>query len=252
MSEYMEKHTVARLIGSPPGYVGHDDGGQLTNAVRTKPYSIVLFDEIEKAHPDVFNILLQVLDDGRLTDSKGRTVDFKNTIIIMTSNLGASIKVKEKHLGFGAKIDDNNKDYETDYKKLKDGILDACKKHFRPQFLNRIDELIVYHNLTEDDVRKIITLLTQDLRNRLEEKNITLTLNEDILKFLISKGTDLKFGARPLTRAIQKYLMDGLSVEILSDSIIEGDEVEASFDEENDKVIFKVVNRETEVVVENE
>lgn len=252
MSEYMEKHTVAKLIGSPPGYVGHDDGGQLTNAVRTKPYSIVLFDEIEKAHPDVFNILLQMLDDGRLTDSKGRTVDFKNTIIIMTSNLGASIKTNdhEKVMGFGANVSENKKEYETDHNKLKNKILEACKKHFRPEFLNRIDELIVYHNLSEDNIREIIGLLTKDLRKRLAEKDITLTLNEDVVKYLISQGTDLKFGARPLTRAIQKHLMDGLSLEILSDKILNGDEVEASFDEENEKVLFTVTNRDQEPISE--
>jgi ATP-dependent Clp protease ATP-binding subunit ClpC len=254
MSEYMEKHAVSKLIGAPPGYVGHDDGGQLTNAVRTKPYSIVLFDEIEKAHPDVFNMLLQILDDGRLTDSKGRVIDFKNTIIIMTSNLGASLQknVKEKVLGFGAKVEENKKEFETDHEKLKENILEACKAHFRPEFLNRLDELIVYHNLNEDHVKEIINILTRDLRNRLEEKNITLTLNADVVKYLIKQGTDLKFGARPLARAIQKHLMDGLSTELLSDNIVEGDNVLATFDEENEKVLFEVVNEvQEETEVEN-
>ena len=244
MSEYMEKHTVAKLIGAPPGYVGHDDGGQLTNAVRTKPYSIVLFDEIEKAHVDVFNILLQMLDDGRLTDSKGRTIDFKNTIIILTSNLGTDMnKTREKTLGFGAKIEDNKKDYETDYNKLKENVLEACKKRFRPEFLNRIDETIVYHNLNEDNIRDIIGILTKDLKARLAQKNITLKLDESVMKYLIKQGTDLKFGARPLARAIQKYLMDGLSTELLSDNIVNGDDVEAYFDEENKKVLFKVLEK---------
>lgn len=244
MSEYMEKHAVSKLIGAPPGYVGHDDGGQLTNAVRTKPYSIVLFDEIEKAHPDVFNMLLQILDDGRLTDSKGRVIDFKNTIIIMTSNLGASLQQapKEKVLGFGAKVEENKKEFETNHDKLKENILDACKRHFRPEFLNRIDELIVYHNLNEDHVKQIINILTKDLRSRLEEKDITLTLNEDVVKYLIKQGTDLKFGARPLARAIQRHLMDGLSTELLSDRIVEGDNVLATFDEENEKVLFQVLS----------
>lgn len=244
MSEYMEKHTVAKLIGAPPGYVGHDDGGQLTNAVRTKPYSIVLFDEIEKAHADVFNILLQMLDDGRLTDSKGRTIDFKNTIIILTSNLGTDInKTREKTLGFGAKIEDNKKEYETDYKKLKENVIEACKKRFRPEFLNRIDETIVYHNLNEDNIRDIIGILTKDLKSRLAQKNITLKLDESVMKYLIKQGTDLKFGARPLARAIQKYLMDGLSTELLSDNIVNGDDVEAYFDKENEKVLFKVLEK---------
>ena len=252
MSEYMEKHAVSKLIGAPPGYVGHDDGGQLTNAVRTKPYSIVLFDEIEKAHPDVFNMLLQILDDGRLTDSKGRTIDFKNTIIIMTSNLGASLQKvhKEKVLGFGAKVEENKKEFETDHEKLKENILEACKAHFRPEFLNRLDELIVYHNLNEEHVKEIINILTKDLRKRLEEKNITLTLNEDVVKYLIKQGTDLKFGARPLSRAIQKHLMDGLSVELLSDRIVEGDNVLATFDEENEKVLFEVLLEVENVLVD--
>ena len=248
MSEYMEKHTVAKLIGAPPGYVGHKDGGQLTNAVRTKPYSIVLFDEIEKAHPDVFNMLLQILDDGRLTDSKGVVVDFKNTIIIMTSNLGASIKsnAREKVLGFGAKVEDNKREYETDHDKLKENIMNACKAYFRPEFLNRIDELIVYHNLSEENVKDIIGILTRGMMNRLAEQNITLTLDDSVLNYLIKQGTDLKFGARPLARAIQKHLMDGLSVELLSDNICNGDYVLAKFDEENEKVVFEKVDPQLE------
>ena len=239
MSEYMEKHTVAKLIGAPPGYVGHDDGGQLTNAVRTKPYSIVLFDEIEKAHTDVFNILLQILDEGRLTDSKGRTVDFKNTIIIMTSNLGATTSEnKDKHLGFGANVEDNKKEYETDYDKLKEKIMKACKKRFRPEFLNRIDELIVYHNLSEDNIRDIIKILIKDLEKRLDDMNISLDLDESVMKFLIKQGTDLKFGARPLARAIQRYIMDGLSTKILTDKIVNGDEILAIYDEESEEVKF--------------
>ena len=243
MSEYMEKHAVSKLIGAPPGYIGHDDGGQLTNAVRTKPYSIVLFDEIEKAHPDVFNMLLQILDDGRLTDSKGRTVDFKNTIIIMTSNLGASLKrsSESKQLGFGARVEDNKKEYETDHNKLKNNIMEACKSHFRPEFLNRLDELIVYHNLSEDNVKDIIELLTRDLRRRLLERSISLELNDDVMDFLIKQGTDLKFGARPLARAIQKHIMDGLSVELISDRVINGDTVVASFDKEKEEVVFEVI-----------
>ena len=239
MSEYMEKHTVAKLIGAPPGYVGHDDGGQLTNAVRTKPYSIILFDEIEKAHTDVFNILLQILDEGRLTDSKGRTVDFKNTIIIMTSNLGATTSEnKDKHLGFGANVEDNKKEYETDYDKLKEKIMKACKKRFRPEFLNRIDELIVYHNLSEDNIRDIIKILIKDLEKRLDDMNIHLELDESVMKFLIKQGTDLKFGARPLARAIQRHIMDGLSTKLLTDEIVNGDEIIAKYDEDSEEVKF--------------
>ena len=239
MSEYMEKHTVAKLIGAPPGYVGHDDGGQLTNAVRTKPYSIILFDEIEKAHNDVFNILLQILDEGRLTDSKGRTVDFKNTIIIMTSNLGATTSEnKDKHLGFGVNVEDNKKEYETDYNKMKEKIMKACKKRFRPEFLNRIDELIVYHNLSEDNIRDIIKILIKDLEKRLEDMNIRLELDESVMKFLIKQGTDLKFGARPLARAIQRHIMDGLSTKLLTDEIVSGDDVIEIYDEESKDVKF--------------
>lgn len=243
MSEYMEKHSVSRLIGSPPGYVGHDDGGFLTNAIRTKPYSIVLFDEIEKAHPDVFNILLQVLDDGRLTDSKGRVVDFKNTIIIMTSNIGfqKGYEMKDKTMGFASpKVDQAKKD-EDMYKKVKEDTLEACKKHFRPEFLNRIDEIIVFHTLNEENIKAIIKILCSDIMKRLDEKNIKLTLDDDVIAFLVKKGTNLKFGARPLSRAIQKHLMDNLSVELLSDNIIDGDEVIARMKDED--VVFEVVNR---------
>ena len=251
MSEYMEKHSVSRLIGSPPGYVGHDDGGFLTNAVRTKPYSIILFDEIEKAHPDVFNILLQVLDDGRLTDSKGRVVDFKNTIIIMTSNLGfqKGPKVKEKNLGFAPPSVDKVKQEEDKYTKMKENTLEACRKHFRPEFLNRVDEIIVFHSLTEDNIKAIVRLLCSDIMERLEEKNITLTLTDEVVEFLVNKGTNLEYGARPLSRAIQKYLMDELSVELLSDSIVNGDNVIATVKEE--QIVFKVVEKE-ELELESE
>ena len=242
MSEYMEKHSVSRLIGAPPGYVGHDDGGLLTNEIRTKPYSIILFDEIEKAHPDVFNVLLQVLDDGRLTDSKGRVVDFKNTIIIMTSNLGfqKGDKIKEKTLGFSSPSESKEKKEKDEYIKMKERTLEACRKHFRPEFLNRIDETIVFHTLTDDNIKSIINLLCKDLMGRLSEKNIKLTLSEEVINFLVKKGTNLEYGARPLSRAIQKYLMDTLSIELLSDNIVNGDKVVAKINED-ESVIFEVV-----------
>ena len=242
MSEYMEKHSVSRLIGAPPGYVGHDDGGFLTNAIRTKPYSIILFDEIEKAHPDVFNVLLQVLDDGRLTDSKGRVVDFKNTIIIMTSNLGfqKGDKIKEKTLGFSSPSESKEKKEKDEYIKIKERTLEACRKHFRPEFLNRIDETIVFHTLTDENIKDIINLLCKDLMSRLSEKNIQLTLSDEVINFLVKKGTNLEYGARPLSRAIQKYLMDTLSIELLSDNIINGDKVVAKINED-ESVIFEVV-----------
>ncbi|WP_042278165.1 ATP-dependent Clp protease ATP-binding subunit [[Clostridium] dakarense] len=221
MSEYMEKHAVSRMIGSPPGYVGYDEGGQLTEKVRRHPYSVVLFDEIEKAHPDVFNILLQILDEGRLTDSKGRAVDFKNTIIIMTSNVGATTIDKQKTLGFSA-----NKDEEmiikTQYEKMKENIMGEVKKNFRPEFINRIDDIIVFHSLTEEHISKIVIIMSQDLVNRLEKMDIKLEMREDAIKLISKSGFDLEYGARPLKRAIQKELEDKLSEEILKGNIKKG------------------------------
>ena len=216
MSEYMEKHSVSRLIGSPPGYVGHEDGGQLTEQVRRRPYSVILFDEIEKAHPDVAQLLLQVLEDGRLTDSLGRTVDFRNTIIILTSNVGAHILQKNPTMGFG--VGANSQD---DYEKVKDMVLDEMKKTFRPEFLNRINDIVLFRQLTKDDMVKIVDLEIDKLRKRLAEKGMSLSLDKASLDFLISKGWDEKYGARPLKRAIERELEDSLAEEILKGSIVE-------------------------------
>lgn len=217
MSEYMEKHSVSKMIGSPPGYVGHEDGGQLSEKVRRNPYSVILFDEIEKAHPDVFNILLQVLDDGHITDSQGRKVDFRNTVIIMTSNAGARAIIDPKKLGFVAK-----EDASADYKKMKSNVMDEVKNMFRPEFLNRIDEIIVFHSLTEDDMKKITGLLCRELSERSKKQmNITLHIRDSVKKYIVEKGSDAKYGARPLRRAVQNYLEDAMAEEILKGNIRE-------------------------------
>ena len=236
MSEYMEKHSVSRLIGSPPGYVGYDEGGQLTEKVRRHPYSVVLFDEIEKAHPDVFNILLQILDDGRLTDSKGRTVDFKNTILIMTSNVGAKTIKKQKTLGFGTP---NEEDKEKDeYEKMKENIMSELKKQFRPEFINRIDDIIVFHSLNKDNISKIVKLMCKTLIARLEEMAIKLELDEEAIELIAKSGFDLEYGARPLKRSIQKELENELPELILQGTIKSGDTVEATVKE--GKMAFEV------------
>lgn len=223
MSEYMEKHSVAKMIGSPPGYVGHEEGGQLSDQVRTHPYSVVLFDEIEKAHPDVFNILLQVLDDGHITDSQGRKVDFSNTVIIMTSNAGAKAIVDPKKLGFAAK-----EDSAGDYKRMKQNVMDEVKMIFRPEFLNRIDEIIVFHALEKTHMKKIVTLMCRDFTKRLaEQMDIRLTLRESAKNLIVEKGTDAKYGARPLRRALQTELEDKLAEAILNGEVKAGDRVEA-------------------------
>ena len=223
MSEYMEKHSVSKMIGSPPGYVGHEEGGQLSDQVRTHPYSVILFDEIEKAHPDVFNVLLQVLDDGHITDSQGRKVDFSNTVIIMTSNAGAKAIVEPKKLGFAAK-----EDKAGDYKKMKQNVMDEVKQIFRPEFLNRIDEIIVFHALGKDEMKKIVSLLCQEFTKRLAKQlDIHLKLRESAKNLIVEKGTDAKFGARPLRRALQTELEDKLADAILNGEVKAGDSVEA-------------------------
>ena len=236
MSEYMEKHSVSRLIGSPPGYVGYDEGGQLTEKVRRHPYSVVLFDEIEKAHPDVFNILLQILDDGRLTDSKGRTVDFKNTILIMTSNVGAKTIKKQKTLGFGTP--DKDKKERDEYDKMKENIMSELKKQFRPEFLNRIDDIIVFHSLNKEDISQIVKLMCKTLVKRLDEMTIKLEMDEDAIDLIAKSGFDLEYGARPLKRSIQKELENELSELILQGTIKSGDIVEATVKE--GKMTFEV------------
>ncbi|GAB7387328.1 ATP-dependent protease ATP-binding subunit ClpC [Bacillaceae bacterium] len=219
MSEYMEKHSVARLVGAPPGYVGYEEGGQLTEKVRRKPYSVVLLDEIEKAHPEVFNILLQVLEDGRLTDSKGRTVDFRNTVIIMTSNVGADVIKKNATLGFT--VDAGNKEYED----MKSRVMDELKRSFRPEFLNRIDEVIVFHSLEEEHIQQIVSLMSEELRKRLKEQEVDFILTDEAKKFLAKEGYDPAYGARPLRRAIQRHIEDRLSEELLQGKISKGDTV---------------------------
>ena len=208
MSEYMEKHTVSRLVGSPPGYVGYEEGGQLTEAVRRKPFSVVLFDEIEKAHPDVFNTLLQILEEGRLTDSQGRTVDFRNTVLIMTSNLGTQ-DLRKANVGF------NKADEAMSYSRMKDKVTDALKAHFRPEFLNRVDDIIVFHELAKDEVMQMVDLMTKRLTGQLEGQGLGIELTQAAKELLADKGYDPQLGARPLRRAIQRMIEDVLSEKIL-------------------------------------
>ena len=240
MSEYMEKHTVSRLVGAPPGYVGYEEGGQLTDAVRRKPYSVILLDEVEKAHADFFNILLQVLDDGRLTDSQGRTVDFRNTVIIMTSNLGAKALHKNStELGFLApkKAESHAQNTKViDFKEAKKSVLDAVKRHFRPEFLNRIDEMIVFHPLTEEDLTKIVTILMSDVIKRLGERDLQLEITPEAMKLLVKEGSDFTMGARPLKRAIQRLIEDPVSDLILKGEAIAGKTIKADA-KDNDIVV---------------
>jgi ATP-dependent Clp protease ATP-binding subunit ClpB len=210
MSEYMEKHAVSRLIGAPPGYIGYDEGGQLTEAVRRRPYAVLLFDEIEKAHPDVFNILLQVLDEGRLTDGKGRTVDFRNTVLIMTSNVASDV-IQE----MGGHDDP----------KLKDRLMEALRRTFRPEFLNRIDEIVTFRSLGPEEIHRIVDIQMRDLQKRLAERKITIELTEEARKTLAGRGYDPVFGARPLKRAIQRMVENPLAVEILGGKFREGDHI---------------------------
>jgi ATP-dependent Clp protease ATP-binding subunit ClpC len=234
MSEYMEGHSVSKMIGSPPGYVGFEEGGQLSEKVRRNPYSVVLFDEIEKAHPDVFNILLQVLDDGHITDSKGRKVSFKNTILIMTSNAGAQRIVDPKNLGFAAQSSE-----KKDYEKMKSAVLEEVKKSFKPEFINRIDDIIVFHQLNDDNMKSIVNLLASNLYKRCEEQlDIHLNMTPSLKEHLVKKYADNKMGARPLKRAIQSVVEDALAEEILMKKVQPGDTVTAGF--KNDKVNFVV------------
>jgi ATP-dependent Clp protease ATP-binding subunit ClpB len=212
MSEYMEKHAVARMIGAPPGYVGYEEGGQLTEAVRRRPYSVVLFDEIEKAHSDVFNVLLQILDDGRLTDSKGRTVDFKNTVLIMTSNLG-SREIQA---------------VQDDQKQVREAVQQELRLHFKPEFLNRIDDIVIFHQLSREQVAKIIEVQLERLRAMLADRNVTLVLDDSAKELLMREGYDPTYGARPLKRAIQSYIQNPLAVKLLQGEILPGQTVRVS------------------------
>jgi len=233
MSEYMEKHTVSKLIGSPPGYVGYEEGGQLTEKVRRKPYSVILLDEIEKAHPDVFNVLLQILDDGRLTDGKGRTVDFKNAVVIMTSNVGVSTIRKQAVLGFATSSDER----EDAYEKMKENVLEELKRTFRPEFLNRIDEIIVFHQLQEEHLQKIADLMLKSLFERIKEMNFNIEVTDKAKAFLVEKGYDQAYGARPLRRAIQKLVEDQLSEEMLKGEIKPGSDI--LIDAGDEKLVFR-------------
>ncbi len=233
MSEFMESHSTSKLIGSPPGYVGYDDGGHLTEIIRKKPYSLILFDEIEKAHPDVFNIMLQILDDGRLTDSKGRLVNFKNTIIIMTSNVGASMITTTNKLGFAVAEDEQKDKYE----KLKDTVMEAMKKAFRPEFLNRIDDIIVFSHLTKPEIRQIVDLMLNDLFKRLASQNLNIEVTEEVKDYLGEAGYSEAYGARPLRRLIQKKIEDGLAEEILSGKYKAGDKIVLKLKDQ--KIVFE-------------
>jgi ATP-dependent Clp protease ATP-binding subunit ClpC len=221
MSEYMEKHAVSRLVGSPPGYIGYDEGGQLTEAVRRKPYSVLLLDEIEKAHPDVFNILLQILEDGRLTDAQGRTVDFRHCIVIMTSNIGASEIARNTPLGFAVSDDETGITYDD----MKNRIMGELKKVFRPEFLNRIDEVIVFHKLAKEEIKEIVELLLRRIRESMAERELQLDLSEPAKDLLVDKGWDPAMGARPLRRAIQRYIEDPLADFVLRSQVPSGSTV---------------------------
>jgi ATP-dependent Clp protease ATP-binding subunit ClpC len=234
MSEYMEKFSVSRLIGAPPGYVGYEDSGTLTKAVRRKPYSVVLLDEIEKAHPDVFNILLQVLDEGHLTDNYGRVIDFKNTVIIMTSNLGARDITKGKTLGF------HPQDAGTTYEAMQHKVRDEIERAFNPEFLNRVDDIIVFHPLTREQIGEIVHIMLKDVRQRLHEEELSLKLTDGAIKFLVDRGFSDTFGARPLRRAIQRFLEDPLSEKILTAEFSVGDEIEVDVAPEGEALAFRV------------
>jgi ATP-dependent Clp protease ATP-binding subunit ClpB len=232
MSEYMEKHAVARLIGAPPGYVGYDEGGQLTEAVRRRPYAVILFDEIEKAHPDVFNILLQVMDDGRLTDAKGRTVDFKNTVLIMTSNLGANLL-----------IGDTLKT-EHDFDMARESVMRVLREHFRPEFLNRVDDIVIFRPLGAAQMSRILELRLNEVGKMLEERQISLELTEPARQLILAAGSDAAYGARPLKRALQRMIQDPLAIKILNGEVLHGAHVRISVDRATNQLKFEPMSRE--------
>merc|ERR1711898_46219 len=241
MSEFMERHTVSKLIGSPPGYVGFNEGGQLTEAVRRRPYTVVLFDEIEKAHPDVFNLLLQLLEEGRLTDSKGRTVDFKNTLIIMTSNIGSKV-IEKGGGGLGFEFSGENIE-DTQYNRIKSLVNEELKQYFRPEFLNRLDEIIVFRQLSRDEVKDIAEIMLKEVFLRIKDKGISLTVSEDFKERLVEEGYNPSYGARPLRRAVMRLLEDSLAEEVLSGRIKDGDKAEVDIDESK-KVIVKHLGKD--------
>jgi len=232
MSEYMEKHAVARLIGAPPGYVGYDEGGQLTEAVRRRPYSVILFDEIEKAHPDVFNVLLQVMDDGRLTDSKGRTVDFKNTVLIMTSNLGAAMLQGDAFKS------------EHDMDMARESVMRILREHFRPEFLNRVDDIVIYKPLGNSQLSQILELRLNELRKLLEDRAISFELTEPARQLVLASGSDPAYGARPLKRALQRMIQDPLAIKILNGEVLHGAHVRIDVDRNSNHLVFEPMGRE--------
>jgi len=240
MSEYMEKFSVSRLIGAPPGYVGYEDSGTLTKAVRRKPYSVVLLDEIEKAHPDVFNILLQVLDEGHLTDNYGRVIDFKNTVVIMTSNVGARDITKGRSMGFATP------DGRNTFERIAEKVKEEMQHVFNPEFLNRLDDVIVFHPLSEEHIGQIVAILLREVQKRLGDEELTLKLTDAANKFLVKHGYDEKFGARPLKRAIQRYIEDPLSEKILLAEFAKGDEIEVDVSADNEKLDFRVLSGTTQ------
>jgi ATP-dependent Clp protease ATP-binding subunit ClpB len=232
MSEYMEKHAVARLIGAPPGYVGYDEGGQLTEAIHRRPYAVILFDEIEKAHPDVFNVLLQVMDDGRLTDSKGRTVDFKNTVLIMTSNLGAAMLAGETIKN------------EHDLDMARESVMRVLREHFRPEFLNRVDDIVIFHQLGNAQLSKILDLRLNEVRKLLEDRAISIELTEPARQLILAAGSDTAYGARPLKRALQRMVQDPLAIKILDGEVLHGAHVKIDVDRKSDQLKFEPMGRE--------
>jgi ATP-dependent Clp protease ATP-binding subunit ClpC len=248
MSEYMERFAVSRLVGAPPGYVGYDEGGQLTEAVRRNPYSVILLDEVEKAHPEVFNILLQVMEDGRLTDAQGRVVDFKNTVIIMTSNIGAHIINREP--GIGLRREKPRDETEKDYDAMKSRIQEELKRVFRPEFINRVDEVIVFHSLTAADIRRIVDLMLGAVRKRLDQQGMQLIVTDAVLERLSSDGYDPQYGARPLRRAVQRLVEDPLAEEVLLGRFSPGDTIQAELDGEGEKAV--VIFRKAETVSEQD
>jgi ATP-dependent Clp protease ATP-binding subunit ClpC len=237
MSEYQEKHTVSRFIGAPPGYVGYEEGGQLTEAVRRRPYRVILLDEIEKAHPEVFNTLLQLLDDGRLTDGHGRTVDFRNTIVIMTSNVGVELIRRDAALGFATK-QDGAKAQQRSYEDMRGKVMDEVKKTFRPEFLNRLDDIIVFHELTEEQIRSIVDFMVGDLQKRLAERKLGIEVSKAAKTWLAKEGYDPVFGARPLRRAIERHIENPLSTKLLRGEFSPGDTIIVGL--KNNVLTFKV------------
>ena len=242
MSEFMERHTVSKLIGSPPGYVGFNEGGQLTEAVRRRPYTVVLFDEVEKAHPDVFNLLLQLLEDGRLTDSKGRTVDFKNTLLIMTSNIGSKV-IEKGGGGLGFEFSGDSVE-DSQYNRIKSLVNEELKQYFRPEFLNRLDEIIVFRQLTKNEVKEIAEIMLQEVFTRLQDKGINLNVTDAFKERLVEEGYNPSYGARPLRRAVMRLLEDSLAEEVLSGRIKDGDRATVDIDD-NKKVTINISSEES-------